>query len=391
MVAAKAQRFLKNQSPFAESDGRICSRPSISQFRFRAPFQSPAAPRTRGFGMRHAQMMFTDEFRASLLERFANRSEWERPEIWLVATSDNRHLQRAWLNRTIDSLSEPGRSKVVARLPENAHFLSTYTELATAAILQDAGLAIEYEPDLGGKTPDLVVFGDAGPLMLVEVYTKFRHNELRRDEKAWRALQARVQRIPVPVMLAVNRKDGPAPDDATAKRIATRLKEWLLQVPGVAKMNRILEGYDFMIEGQSPGLYATMTIPGGGGWFNSDLVLNAVNEKVSSYAPLADQLDVPLLVVLAAEPASPLSEDLVGAALAGTMATALKMDYFTMQSEPHTVNMRFDQTPATFAGGLSAVGWVAPGIDEPGTLTIFPVSSATRPIQLPETMHLRLG
>jgi hypothetical protein len=344
-----------------------------------------AKPRcSRVTGKPHDVEVFDERFRDDLLQRAEGRPTWHRPEIWLVATAEERAEQRSWLNRTINALPEPGRSKIRARLPENAHFLSTYTELATAAVLHDAGMTLEYERNQEGKTPDITVFDGKNPSMLVEVYTKFRSTDRRSAERAWRALQSRIQAIPVPVILAVRRVDPSAPnspDDPSAKRIAAELKQWLLQPSPSVINGRLIEGYHFMIAGSAPGLYANMSIPGGGGWFDSDMVLNAVGEKVKVYSALSEVLKVPLLVVLAAEPASPLSEDLVRSALRGDMSTTLSFDPFEDKSEPHTVAMRAGRVLAEFAPSLSAVGWMNPGIDDPGFLKVFPVPSAARPIR----------
>jgi hypothetical protein len=337
--------------------------------------------------------MFTDEYRNFLLQKYRGRPSWHRPEVWVVATAPERDRQRAWLNQTIDSLPEPGKSKAMRRLPENAHFLSTYSELSAAAILVDAGLSVEYEPDLGKRTPDFVVDGKAGPCAIVEVYTKFRSEAQRHAEGAWKVLHTRVRDIPVPVVLVVNSLGGTsaeAPDEATSKRIATKLRSWLLRTPEDVGREEVFEGYHFMIGGQAPGLYALMALPGGGGWFDSDMVLTAINEKTRRYASLASRMEVPLLVILAAEPASPMNQDLVRSALSGDMSTTLKVDVFARYSEPHTVRMRSDRTPVTFDPALSVIGWLDPGIDSPGELTVFPATSSERPLDLPTTESLHV-
>jgi hypothetical protein len=39
--------------------------------------------------------------------------------------------------------------------------------------------------------------------------------------------------------------------------------------------------------------------------------------------------------------------------------------------------------PAEFHPALSAVGWLQPGIDEPGSMTIFDLPSAARRLSVP--------
>ncbi len=45
--------------------------------------------------------------------------------------------------------------------------------------------------------------------------------------------------------------------------------------------------------------------------------------------------------------------------------------------------MRSSDTPISFAPALSAVAWLTPATDEPGTLTVLPVPNAGRPHPLP--------
>lgn len=50
---------------------------------------------------------------------------------------------------------------------------------------------------------------------------------------------------------------------------------------------------------------------------------------------------------------------------------------------PARVRMRSSDTPISFAPALSAVAWLTPATDEPGTLTVLPVPNAGRPHPLP--------
>lgn len=114
------------------------------------------------------------------------------------------------------------------------------------------------------------------------------------------------------------------------------------------------------------------------------MVRGAISDKVSRYTGLADSLDVPLLVVLAAEPALPLSKDFLGRALAGVQALTIAFDPFRpgpIATGPMRLNEQ--DVPAAFDPVLSAVGWLQTGIDQPGSMTLFHVLSAARPLTVP--------
>lgn len=114
------------------------------------------------------------------------------------------------------------------------------------------------------------------------------------------------------------------------------------------------------------------------------MVRNAIGQKASRYGGLATARGVPLLVVLAAEPALPLTRDLLADALAGRQALAVTLDPFgpaPTESGPFRLGER--DAPAIFNPALSAVGWLQSGIDHPGSMTLFDVRSAARVLTVP--------
>ena len=341
--------------------------------------------------------MLDDDFARAFKRRFANRPEWNRPDLWPIITDPKRALQRRWLSDVISGLGEAQRRNVLERLQSNRHFLATYNELAVTALLCSSGLAIEYEPSFswrhGALTPDLALCLPGGDLVaLVEVSTKFRTAEQRSQEVQWKELRTRVGRIPCPVGLLVKdlRSDlSRPPESGQARRIESALRAWLLLPTTTLGATCEVEGYWFQVAGPLPGLRAQVATPTGTDWYNTDMVRKAISVKVSRYAELADSLEVPLVVVLAAEPAMPLSLEMLRSVLAGARSLAIALDPF-MVSQASSGPMRLNErdVPAEFNPALSLVGWLQPGVDEPGSLTVFDVQRTARRFSAPLGEHV---
>lgn len=336
--------------------------------------------------------MLDDALDPGFVRRFSNRPEWSRPELWQVITNPARAPQRRWLSVVLKQLPEAQRKNVLARLQSDRHFLSTYNELAAAALLGTPDVRIELEPSFTWQgttlTPDLAFRSVDGKLLAIgEVSTRFRSAEHRSLEHQWRELRTRVARIPRPVGLLVQdlvHNPIQPPTSGQAVKIERHLRAWLLEPSTALGATTECTGYRFQVAFDLPGLRAEVVAPRGGDWYNTDVVRRAINDKASRYTGLAESLDVPLLVVLAAEPSLPFSKSLVSSALAGAQALEFSLDPF----RPDTITippMRFNQldVPAVFHPALSAVGWLEPGIDQPGSIILFDVPSAARSLTVP--------
>jgi len=329
-----------------------------------------------------------EAYAQSFIRRFSGRPDWNRPELWPIIHDPVRAKQRQWLSETISRLRPDQQTKALARLEGDAQqFLATYHELAVCALLRDSTLTVDFEPELPWKekvlTPDIGLRGPGGTLgVLVEVSTKFRTAAQRDAELHWKELRGRVNRILRPLGLTVRdltHNPGQPPDGRLSRRIEASLRRWLLSTRTTLGSTCVVEGYAFQVVVLLPGLRADIATPTGTDWYNTDMVRKAINVKVSRYAELASSLGVLLVVVLAAEPAMPLSVEMVRSALEGVQGVAIGLDPFgfgPISTGPVHLNER--NVPAKFHSALSMVGWLQPGIDVPGSLTFLDVPGAAR-------------
>jgi hypothetical protein len=134
---------------------------------------------TLAAGLFHTVTVLDDAYARAFTQRFATWPEWNRPELWPIVTDPKRSEQRRWLSNALADLPADQGAKLLGRLQSNRSFQATYNQLATAVLLRESGLAVEYEPELPwqGKmlTPDIGLRGsDGGLAVIVEVSTRFR-------------------------------------------------------------------------------------------------------------------------------------------------------------------------------------------------------------------------
>lgn len=340
--------------------------------------------------------MLDADYWAGIVAKYADRPTWTRPPIFNIANDADRDDQRAWLADAVGRLGGDSRTHAVSSLEEEENFLATYNELATTEILVRSDHAVAVDPVLSGLTPDVVVLDAAGrPAVIVEVSTRFRSDDDRREERRWRELKHRVERIPIPIGIAVTGEDQrtpPAPDSGTAKKLVQDLQRRLSVVDPIPYGYAIEVGsYWFHLVNEIPGTHSRLAPPTTTGWRDAEEVLESIKAKVDRYAEIAAEVDAPLLVVIAAEPESPVSAHLLKAALLGRQSTAITLDLFhTQEVGPIELRLHERDAPIRFHPALSAVGWLAPGTSDPGTLTVFQVASRQRSLRLHASRDLRL-
>jgi hypothetical protein len=337
--------------------------------------------------------VFDPAFTGAMEARFYGRPAWERPDLWFVALAPERAELRAWIDDEVSHLAEPGRTKLVARLRDDANFLTGYHELATAAVFRDAGLPVVYEPDLDGLTPDLLVpAGPDGRPILVEVWTRGVPREVKGERRSWQVLLQRIAEVPVPVgLLAASTRAGALepPTSGQAKQIAHALRRWLLgwvRTPGdVFEVG----DYRFQVFCTLPGLSARLAPPTRGGTVDTGLVVHAISEKVSRYRRLATKLDAHLVVVAAAHPSAPLSLELLRQAIDGCQSFAFSFSVGLSGSIGEWSGKMLDEErPARFDPTLSAVSWLEAGTGDP-YLTLIPVHTARTSLPVMSTPRIR--
>jgi hypothetical protein len=336
---------------------------------------------------RHSGCMFDNAYAAAMTERYASRPEWTRPSHYVLATSPTLARQRERLNRVLGAMPLAARDRYITRLRADPTFLAAHNELAVAGVFLERGFDVQPEPDIGGLTPDFLVRTDDDEIgTIVEVYTRHRSDVQLRAERRWLELKIRAREIDVPVANVARVPEGSnlgAPDSKTCVAVIKRLKHHLLSLKDPPGTTVLVEGYIFHVfSAVQAGLgtqypRATMSTPRPLGWHDADQVLEAVGEKVSKYADLAQTKGLRLVVVLSAERESTFTADLLRVALTGAKSVVFNLDIFGPSSTgPYTTKILGKNEIIQFDAAVSGVGWLASGSQYPGPLSIYRIGSA---------------
>lgn len=338
------------------------------------------------------ESVFSSEFVQELQRRYARRQEWERPDIYFVATSPKRSEHRAWIEAQVAALDDDARSKMIPRLRGDDHFITTFNELSVVAVLREAGFDPRYEAKLPGTnlTPDILLESPRGGAV-IDVWTRRVSDEARNEGRRWRELRERLRPIPSSFGLRVEPVTRavaiPPPAAAVAKQLTRELRGWLLSTTTVVGSVFEHPPYRFIVVARQLGLQTVLAQTRSGGWVSTDDVLDGIRDKVSRYASVARANNTSIVVAVAAETV-PIDVDFLRATLAGTQTMSATFNMFDsgVIAESSFTLRRDDTTPA-IDPVLSAVAWLAAPGPEP-TLEIFPNAGAERPLEWPTTRSI---
>jgi hypothetical protein len=254
---------------------------------------------------------FGPDFVREQRRRFGNRPPEQRQLTYDIAANDEYAHWRLWLDKQLWLLPAPIADKLAGKIWLDEHFWPVIFELATGAGLRAAGLAVAYEMDVDGLTPDWTVLGgDGRPEAFVEVHTGQPPAQIFGQMRAWHGLVERIKKIPVSVVLQLAAKGPVSPPDAgTAKKIAWDLENKLIREPWANMF--LSQGYRFLVMGDprrggqqmtSPlGMHACFVPPSSrAGAISAEAMMDKIEEKTRTYRSLAAANGVPLVVAVGA-------------------------------------------------------------------------------------------
>ena len=339
-------------------------------------------------------MFFDEATKRTLLKKHGSKLATHRPEHFALATDPTRERQRAWVNETLAKLDLDGANTLFHNLQTQGRFLQSYNEAAAAAILQAGGMKLAYEREINGKTPDFIGVDAADrPTHIIEVLNRKKPQAADAGDARWEELTARFARIEKSWRLRVARvsgdRSGPYPDEAI--HMVRETEQWLASTPVAVWDGWTIGDYSFLVVAGSPGTLLELLTPVEEVWVDSDTLAQLIQEKVSRYADLAQQLEIPLLVTVAADDALAVTAEMVKSALRGQLSVSVNLNLFGVgegRSTSAPLKMHPTDAPRVWNSALSAVGWLKAGIDDPGQMKVFPYSKAARHQGIPASPHI---
>jgi hypothetical protein len=267
------------------------------------------------------QRRFGPEFVAEHRRRFGALPPDRRQLTYDIAAEPHFESWREWYDEQLAVLPQADADKLARRLWLDESFWPVTIELAAGAALRNAGHDVVYERAYFGLTPDWTAIDRQGrPLLFVEAHTDQPKPDTFGRLRAWRALELRVAKIPVSVVLVLKGGNVPpkAPDSGTAKKVAQEVRRRLLASPHTSRIDAY--GYTFV---QYParsanGIHAQFLAPSGvAGTVDASRLADAVDSKAAKYCSLSEEYEVPLLVAAGAHRFTRVDLDDVDRLLAG--------------------------------------------------------------------------
>ncbi|REF00315.1 hypothetical protein [Thermomonospora umbrina] len=265
------------------------------------------------------------EFRERLIKRDEARLWHHRSLLYDIAVKEEFAALRRWARQELALLSKDQRHQLAGKLwRERDHYSAIY-ELAAGEALRTAGLTPVYEQRWGKLSPDWSVYGNGGGLVcLVEVHTDQSPREVDDQIRGWRSFGDRFNSIASPFVFMVA-EDSPwePPSAGDGKRIVQEMRESLFRINMTGRFQSCGYAFVVMTDGsgrpvRGRGLRAELAWPTPiAGRVSAEKMARKVNDKVSRYRQLADDLNVPLIVAVGAEPFTGVTLDVVDDLIAG--------------------------------------------------------------------------
>jgi hypothetical protein len=267
-----------------------------------------------------------------------------------------------------------------------ARYTQALAELAAGYVMRQPGYSVDFGPQLNGLTPDIIVTDPGGPRLIVEVWRRVLSRTVAARNAQWAELGRQVRRIAIPVLLAVA-STAPGvvepPDAASRRRIEQSLRRWLVSGEPRLTPTHVCQDLVFRVVGRTTTGCAEILPVRDGATADRKDVVEAIERKVRRYRRVAEELDLPLLVVLSADPDTVLDASHVGSILAGQNSVAMTLPVFgvgAINSGP--IELRRMDTPPVFDPALSAVAWLEINDGVHATLApLWPNPRTTRPVE----------
>jgi hypothetical protein len=331
--------------------------------------------------------LFEPSLVASIEQRFSMLAPHERPLLWLHATRPDFAPLRAWLDDQLRHFDTELARGFASRLRDADRYTQALAELATGYVFREAGNAVRFEPQLGRLTPDLLITDPEGRQLIIEVWRRGLPRTAQARNKQWTELARHIRRIREPIALAVGSAAQTVvepPDAPTRRRIEQQLRGWLVSGQATLMSMLEIEGLTFRVVGTTTSSRTEILPVQDGAAVSRKDVVEAIERKVRRYRRLTQQLSLPLLVVLSADPNTALDAALVGSILAGNNSIAVALPLNSVGAiDTGNIELRLTDAPPVFDSALSGVSWLEINDGIGAELDPFwPNPAAARPIEL---------
>jgi len=262
----------------------------------------PSAPRKKTHSLslvQHERNSYPRLFTEDFILKTSNRTRFEGSQLGAICDpfDPGREAQRAELELVFQRLPREARRKLNNRIRcignGHLHPESALAELCFFRYLCEFG-EVEYEPWIGGKTPDFLVKTDTGDFYC-EVFTTCDSPQKAQRDRRFVEFLSRLDSLQSDFALSVRVDHFPA--DLPHRSLVIAISDWLRTLPTVVGKEFVLSLRDIGVPGEVKAIFKNgIPMPHGNvfQWYIKDhktraiemRLLKNMNHKGSKYATL---------------------------------------------------------------------------------------------------------
>jgi len=264
--------------------------------------------------------VFTSQAVAAIRAKYEACPKETRPPLYWLACDERGRAVRQKIEAWAAAVPTEALQKIRQKLLDADQFRSAYGELLTMHWLGERAFSFDYETRLpNGQTPDLLVHESArGPAFICEVYTEHLSPDMAAKDRKLSELLHRLHAISLDYGLSLRGDhDWHDRDDLDIAQLVQDIRSWLATGPGVGEKRRF--GFlqvKVISAGRGYKSVATMG-PVITWWVDGHRPWSKIQDKVSRYAAVAKQMQLPLVLAYVTEFAMGTSADTIADALLG--------------------------------------------------------------------------
>jgi hypothetical protein len=271
--------------------------------------------------------VFTDDLVTRLGRHWANRPEYQWPDLYKVAVLERCRSIRDEIEWCVGRLGEDDQNKIILRLQDPKNYPPTRNELLVWRLLREGRFCPRYE-EWGKRSPDWITYKTRPRRLIaaVEVVSPQTSDERRGHDRQIYELTQRLEKIPLGVVLGVDlNPEKCALDSARSRALAEYVACWLDHDPRVGEEFN-LWGVEITLSQRRDDLRSVYCVHGVS-WHrvSSAQLTRKIEAKVSKHGKTCLSRHTPLVIAIVPHPDTGLDFDSCEDVCLGTDAGQMRM------------------------------------------------------------------
>lgn len=176
--------------------------------------------------------IFDDNLRR-MAKRSSDSSDNTLIDIWYLIFNSKNELYRNYLEERFNLFSETTQKKFKAKLNKDFKgFYETINEMIIGSHFRTLGYSVEYEPNICGQTPDLIIETPYNQKFIVDIFTSNIPTYIQSQSNAATILLKSIEKLPFSVQLFGD-ISNPYIIEENIQKITNEISNWLKSKPKI--------------------------------------------------------------------------------------------------------------------------------------------------------------